>query len=130
MARYKYPYTCPSCGAYFEFRMRTVLKLRRCSYCGTPVTVEEIDRQARLRAEHARLLARRERLHSCGCMAVFVVLTGLALKLVVVPALFRPQAPSAAPNEVVEVPSKPRQSPSPEVAEKAAYALSVAQNLE
>src|SRR5687767_4239368 len=38
-------YTCPRCGQSVKLRDRVVLNKRKCSYCGEPITVDEIDRQ-------------------------------------------------------------------------------------
>jgi DNA-directed RNA polymerase subunit RPC12/RpoP len=57
MAKYKIDYRCPSCGTEVELRKRVTLTRRRCSHCGTPITPQEIDRQAaekRRREQRAR----------------------------------------------------------------------------
>src|SRR5438270_13910527 len=50
---YKYYYQCPTCGTPFELKMRVTLTKRRCSYCGTPIVPQEIDRQAEERRQQA-----------------------------------------------------------------------------
>jgi uncharacterized protein (DUF983 family) len=40
-----YPYRCPECKTEVVLRQRVTQTKRKCSYCGTPITTAEIDRQ-------------------------------------------------------------------------------------
>lgn len=125
MAGYRYDYTCPSCGSYFQLRMRTALTKRRCSYCGWAITRAEIDRQAEARA---KLCARQERIPCCGCTFVLLVLAPIAfVGFGIRSRVDRPDA--TVEQNTLPPPPVPRRI-TPDVAKKAAYALSVARDLE
>jgi hypothetical protein len=47
---YRYAWTCPKCHTRLDLHKRVTQTKRRCPHCGTPITPEEIDRQAKANA--------------------------------------------------------------------------------
>jgi hypothetical protein len=70
MAKYKHYWNCPTCGRAYELKMRVTQGVRKCSYCATLITTEEIDRQAWERSR--------------GCLILFAVVIILPLTVVFV----------------------------------------------